>query len=219
MEPAGARFSWAIPGSVLLGFLLAWLFIDLGNGAERAFAPITAVWIFGIPLMDTTRLMSNRWRQGRSAFEADQYHLHHAFMRAGFSVGQAWWGIVGLSLLCAAIGMGLELLGVPEYLRFYGFIAFGLLLPYAVMKARLATVDRSDSSPSPPPPNEAVERPSREGKNDPKTNSGHRRRRLPRLAPVRTPAGRRPRRALRGQLLHRHAKQHRAPAAATPISS
>ena len=118
-------------GSVLLGFWLAWMFIDLGNGSragvERAFAPMTAVWLIGVPLLDTTRLMRNRWKAGRSAFEADRHHLHHAFLAAGFTVGQAWWGIVGLSALFAAVGVGFELAGAPDWVSFYTFIAAGLV--------------------------------------------------------------------------------------------
>ncbi len=118
-------------GSVLLGFWLAWFFVDLGNGSragvERAFAPMTAVWIIGIPLLDTTRLMRNRWKAGQSAFAADKHHLHHAFLAAGCSVGQAWWGVVGLCAASAAIGVAFEWLGVPEYVRFYVFVGAGLV--------------------------------------------------------------------------------------------
>ncbi len=126
-------------GSVLLGFWLAWLFVDLGNGSragvERAFAPMTAVWIIGVPLLDTTRLMRNRWKAGKSAFEADRHHLHHAFLAAGFSVGQAWWGIVGLSAAFAAVGVAFEWLGVPEWARFYVFIAVGFVYLRVMKKA------------------------------------------------------------------------------------
>lgn len=126
-------------GSVLLGFWLAWLFIDLGNGSRegvtRAFDPMTAVWIVGVPLLDTTRLMRNRWKAGRSAFEADRHHLHHAFLAAGFTVGQAWWGVVGLCAAFAATGMAFHWLGVPEYVSFYAFIGAGLVYLRVMKKA------------------------------------------------------------------------------------
>lgn len=136
-----ARFPWnrrarvflGDSGSSLLGFFLAWMFIDLGGGPDRAFAPITAVWIFGIPLLDTTRLMVLRWRQGRSAFDADRYHLHHAFLRAGFGVRATWLIIGALSAACAGVGVLSELAGVPEYWRFWAFMAVGLVY-FRVMK-------------------------------------------------------------------------------------
>ena len=122
-----ARIFLGDSGSVLLGFLLAWFCIDLGNGADRALAPMTAVWILGIPLLDTTRLIRRRWREGVSAFEADQYHLHHVFLRSGFGTGQTWWAVTGLSALSASIGVAFEVSATPEYWRFYAFIAFGLV--------------------------------------------------------------------------------------------
>ena len=114
-------------GSALLGFLLAWCFIALGNDqaylATRAFMPMTAVWLIAVPLLDTSTLIWKRWREGRSAFSADQHHLHHAFLRAGFSVGQTWVAMTGLALICAVIGVAFEVAGAPDYLSFWTFIA------------------------------------------------------------------------------------------------
>ena len=121
-----ARVFLGDSGSVFLGFFLAWQFIDLGNGDDRAFAPITAVWLFGIPMLDTTYLMRRRWRRGDSAFDADQFHLHHAFLKAGFSVGQTWLAMAFLVLLSTSIGITGHLLAWPEYLMFYGYVLFGL---------------------------------------------------------------------------------------------
>lgn len=122
-----ARLFLGDSGSALLGFVLAWLCIDLGSGPHRTLAPMTAVWILGIPLLDTTRLIRRRWREGGSALQADQFHLHHLFLRSGFSNGATWAAIVGLCALSAGIGLCLEWTGVPEYWRFYGYIAFGLV--------------------------------------------------------------------------------------------
>jgi UDP-GlcNAc:undecaprenyl-phosphate GlcNAc-1-phosphate transferase len=84
-ERAGAIFM-GDSGSMLLGFLLAWCFIALGNDraytAERAFMPLTAVWLFAVPLLDTTTQIWRRWRAYLPVFGADQHHLHHAFLRA-----------------------------------------------------------------------------------------------------------------------------------------
>ncbi|WP_191621165.1 MraY family glycosyltransferase [Marinihelvus fidelis] len=125
-----ARVFLGDSGSLLLGLLLAWFFIDLGNGSrtgvERAFAPMTAVWIFGLPLLDTTRLMASRWRAGRSAFSADDRHLHHALAQSGLSVGQTWGVVVLLSAGFMVAGIAMEWFGVPECIRFYAFIATGV---------------------------------------------------------------------------------------------
>lgn len=123
-----ARLFLGDSGSMLLGFVLAWCFIALGNDqpytSGRSFMPITAVWLFAVPLLDTTAQIWRRWRAGLSAFEADQCHLHHAFLRAGFSVRQTWLAISLLALLLAAIGVVLEFSALPGYVSFWLFMAF-----------------------------------------------------------------------------------------------
>lgn len=121
-------------GSIFLGFFLAWQFIDLGNGDDRAFAPITAVWLFAIPLLDTTRVMAQRWCCGKSSMEADQRHLHHAFLKAGFSVSETAFAIMLLVLFTTTIALAGEVLGWSEYLMFYGFITFGLVYLYIMRR-------------------------------------------------------------------------------------
>jgi len=120
-------------GSLLLGFILAWCFIGLGSGEGRAFMPMTAVWLFALPLLDTTTLMWRRWRSGESAFAADQYHLHHAFLRAGYSVGETWIAITLLALTLAGVGVLFELGGVADYISFYAFMAFAFVYYFYMM--------------------------------------------------------------------------------------
>ncbi len=136
-----ARFPWISKakvflgnsGSMTLGFFLAWFFIDLGNGVDRVFMPMTAVWLFAVPLLDTATLIYSRWRRGRSAFEADNQHLHHAFLRAGFSVEATWLAIAALALVLALVGCVLELSALPGYWSFYIFM-FVAFVYYFYMK-------------------------------------------------------------------------------------
>ena len=122
-----ARIFLGDSGSMLLGFLLAWCFIALGNDraylAERAFMPMTAVWLFAVPLLDTATQIWRRWRAGLSPLGADQHHLHHAFLRAGYSTGETWLNISLLALVLAGAGVLLEVSGAPDYLSFWLFIA------------------------------------------------------------------------------------------------
>ena len=109
---------------------LAWQCIDLGNVPGRAFSPMTAAWILAIPLVDTTRLMIHRWRLGKSPMQADQHHLHHAFLKAGFSVRETGIAIALLVLFTTTIGLAGEILAWPPYKMFYGFIVFSLIYIY-----------------------------------------------------------------------------------------
>lgn len=126
-------------GSTLLGFLLAWCLVSMGNDhnetGQRAFMPMTAVWLIAIPLLDTSTLIWRRWRSGLSAFAADQYHLHHAFLRAGFSTTQTLAAIVCMALILAALGSLLDISGLPEYLSFYLFIALAFSYYYYLRRA------------------------------------------------------------------------------------
>ena len=130
-----ARLPWNVSarvflgdsGSLFLGMLLAWQFIDLGNGEIRAYAPMTAVWLLGIPLIDTTRLMTQRWRSGGSSMQADQFHLHHAFLKAGFSVRQTWFAILCLVLFTTIVGLAGHIYRVPDYIMFYTYMVFCLV--------------------------------------------------------------------------------------------
>jgi UDP-GlcNAc:undecaprenyl-phosphate GlcNAc-1-phosphate transferase len=131
-----ARFPWnrkariflGDSGSMLLGFILAWCFIALGNDinetGERAFMPITAVWLLAVPLLDTTTQMWRRWRAGKSPLNADQFHLHHAFLRAGYSVGETWFNLMLMALVLGGVGVLFEITGAPDYLSFWTFMAF-----------------------------------------------------------------------------------------------
>jgi UDP-GlcNAc:undecaprenyl-phosphate/decaprenyl-phosphate GlcNAc-1-phosphate transferase len=122
-----ARVFLGDSGSSWIGFVLAWYFIALSQdnpaaGITRAYAPITAVWLFGLPLMDATYVMLRRAREGQPIFGADRHHLHHVFLRSGFSVRQTWGMMVGAALVMAVVGVYAELGGWPEWGMFYLYV-------------------------------------------------------------------------------------------------
>lgn len=101
-------------GSMLLGFLFAWMFIALSQGPIRVITPVTALWLFSIPLMDTVSVMLRRLWLGKSPFRPDRHHLHHLFIRAGFRVQDVVYAVVLIHLTLGAIGiLGLQM-DVPE---------------------------------------------------------------------------------------------------------
>ena len=114
-------------GSMMLGFLLAWFAMALSAPTVDAIAPITTVWILGIPILDTVGIMLRRMLKGRSPFAPDREHLHHFFLRAGFSVTQTTLLIVSLSTALGLIGIGAWVCGIPDYVMTYSFIALSLV--------------------------------------------------------------------------------------------
>lgn len=114
-------------GSMFLGFMLAYFLIVLAQGPGRAMSPVTALWIFGMPLIDALNTIVRRFRLGKSPFRPDNDHLHHILARAGYSVNQTLGIIVsGHALLCAA-GLGIYYAGVPDYYSFAGFVTVALV--------------------------------------------------------------------------------------------
>jgi len=99
---------------------------------------MTAVWLFAVPLLDTSTLIWRRWREGRSAFSADQNHLHHAFLRAGYSVEQTWVRMALLAVALAVFGIGFEMSRLPEWLSFYTFMTVAFMY-YFYLKHSWAT--------------------------------------------------------------------------------
>ncbi len=114
-------------GSMLLGFVLAWNLVALSQGPARAFAPVTGLWLLALPLIDTVSVMWRRWSAGRSPVTADHQHLHHVLRRSGIGVERTVAILALVAAICAAIGVGLERLGVAEAARYGLFlvVAFG----------------------------------------------------------------------------------------------
>ncbi|SMO87501.1 MraY family glycosyltransferase [Fodinibius sediminis] len=80
-------------GSMILGFLLSVEAIAfLRQGGSAAFSqlfgnatPVLTVAILAFPLFDTLRVVVKRCRRGKSIFMPGQDHVHHEFLRMGFT--------------------------------------------------------------------------------------------------------------------------------------
>ncbi len=116
-------------GSMLIGFILAWLLITLSQGDEskRLFAPVTALWMFAIPLIDTVSIMIRRVAKGQSPFFPDRAHLHHIIMRVGYSDRYALFFITLLSVILAAFGIWMEVNNISELTSFVFFLVFSFV--------------------------------------------------------------------------------------------
>ncbi len=109
-------------GSMLIGLTVVWLLV-LGVEADtHVFAPVTALYLIGIPLMDMTAIMYRRINKGMSPFKPDRDHLHHIFERAGFSRKQTLIRITLASAILASVGICGELFLVPEWIMFVIFL-------------------------------------------------------------------------------------------------
>ncbi|BBN80370.1 undecaprenyl-phosphate alpha-N-acetylglucosaminyl 1-phosphate transferase [Pseudoalteromonas sp. A25] len=111
-------------GSMFIGFSVIWLLMmSTQSHASNAFSPVTALWIIAIPLMDMMAIIVRRVKKGQSPFRADRDHLHHVFMRIGFSSRKALVTISLLAVSLALVGIIGELIGVPDWLMLVAFVA------------------------------------------------------------------------------------------------
>src|SRR6266850_2817513 len=110
-------------GSMFLGFVLVWFAVDVTQGAGSNFYPISAVWVLGVPIIDTVYLMLRRIILSRNPFAPDRRHIHHTLIFMGLSETHTLWLLLGKSALFGAIGFFGWYLKVPEYVLAYGFLA------------------------------------------------------------------------------------------------
>jgi UDP-GlcNAc:undecaprenyl-phosphate/decaprenyl-phosphate GlcNAc-1-phosphate transferase len=117
-------------GSMFLGFILCWFAITLSHGDRPAIAPITAVWILGLPIIDAASLVLNRALCRHSPFVANRDHLHHMFMRR-FSPVQTVWVLLAAGAALGCVGLVGHWLAIAESVMFLCFV--GLLVVYTTV--------------------------------------------------------------------------------------
>jgi UDP-GlcNAc:undecaprenyl-phosphate/decaprenyl-phosphate GlcNAc-1-phosphate transferase len=119
-------------GSMLIGLTVVWLLVIGVNDSVNAFRPVTALYIVAVPLMDMAAIMYRRIKKGDSPFRPDRDHLHHIFIRAGFSSQQALV-IISISAACIALlGVVSDLYAVPELVMLLVFLLIFLLYCYVI---------------------------------------------------------------------------------------
>jgi len=132
-------------GSMFIGFSVVWLLVNGAQAENGAFRPVTALWVCAVPLMDMVAIMIRRARKGQSVMMPDRDHLHHIFLRAGCSDRQALIVITLLAVICAGIGIGGEMLQVPEWFMFGLFMAVFMAYNWAISHVwRLVVVFRKN---------------------------------------------------------------------------
>ncbi len=106
-------------GSLGLGYVLAWFMVWGAERPEALFAPVTAIWLVAVPLMETLTCAGRRILNGQSPFKADRKHLHHILVDLGLSPRAAVTAIHGSAFVLGAIGVGGWYFEVPQHVMFY----------------------------------------------------------------------------------------------------
>jgi UDP-GlcNAc:undecaprenyl-phosphate GlcNAc-1-phosphate transferase len=110
-------------GSLLLGLLVAWFAIRLAMAERPSIAPITAVWIVALPLIDMGTVMARRMLRGKSPFMGDRKHLHHILLAMGVSPSRTIALLFTASLVLSTAAIRADKAGLPQHVMFYAFLA------------------------------------------------------------------------------------------------
>lgn len=119
-------------GSMFIGLSVVWLLTIGTQGDTATFRPITAVWLIAVPLMDMAAIMMRRLSKGVSPFKADRDHLHHIFIRAGYTQRQALSLISLMAALFSIFGVAGEIFNWPEWFMLFAFVGVFMFYCYAV---------------------------------------------------------------------------------------
>lgn len=134
-----ARIFMGDGGSQLLGFMMGVFAVLLTDSSRGPFSPSLALFLLGLPFLDTLGVTAQRLAEGRSPFIGDRAHIHHKLLRFGFTHYEAVTVIymiqAGMLGLTYVLRWQSDLLILPLYLMIAGsvlmlFIAAGRgLLP------------------------------------------------------------------------------------------
>lgn len=128
-------------GSMLLGFLLAFtsicfidIFIDKKLPDVPRYhlqsAPVVAVAILILPIVDTLNVIIVRILNGRSPFDADKNHIHHKLLRLDLTHRRSSFYIIAYYLFVVSIAYFLRHINVNLLLLIILFIGFlGAYIP------------------------------------------------------------------------------------------
>lgn len=130
-------------GSMVTGLIIAVMVIRFNeiNAAGTSFyvlksAPAVSIGIMIVPLFDTLRVIIIRVIRGQSPFIADKRHIHHMFLRAGFSHRRSTCLIACGNVLVITTGFVLDYIGILWLACVLALICLLLTLPVYYLVAR-----------------------------------------------------------------------------------
>jgi UDP-GlcNAc:undecaprenyl-phosphate GlcNAc-1-phosphate transferase len=119
-------------GSMVLGYLFAWVLINLSQAAPSYLSPIDVLWCVALPVLDTLAVMYRRIRQGKSPFKPDRGHIHHIILGVGLGPRRTLVCLIALAATLAFLGSVIRMFGNEANLFTFG----ALVATYIAMVTR-----------------------------------------------------------------------------------
>ena len=114
-------------GSMFIGFVLAWVLIELSQGqgtSRQAIQPLNVIWCVALPVIDTLVVIIKRVKSGRSPFSPDRSHFHHVLLDKGYKPRQALFIIIAFALAVVTLGWIIQLVAPIATLPAFAAITF-----------------------------------------------------------------------------------------------
>lgn len=89
-------------GSLVCGFLIAAMSIEIVEARVTAVSPAIVIAIVIIPVFDSLRVFTIRILQGNSPFSPDKNHIHHVLMRYGIPQFYIVLLLCGITFICVS---------------------------------------------------------------------------------------------------------------------
>ena len=90
---------------------------------ESAFAPVTALWLVAIPLLDAIFVIFSRYLSGIMPLNPGRDHIHHRLNDFGLSNQSVYISLVTFSILFCVIGLALNsIFADNHFVSFYVFL-------------------------------------------------------------------------------------------------
>jgi len=115
-----ARIFMGDTGSLMVGFIIAFLAVRLTQCPGSGVQPLVPVLILGLPIADTFRVMGGRLMMRKSPFSPDRTHVHHRFLDLGFQHRTTVIIIYCVSLFWASTTLLCRDFSSPFLLLIYG---------------------------------------------------------------------------------------------------
>lgn len=131
-------------GSTLLGFSVAWLFIQISQGATKPISPVSTLWFVALPVYEVIWSVIRRVIRGVSPFQADSDHFHHMLLKAGFDTRGAFGVLTSLTGVLAGIGLLCRHYQLTDRASLLLLSAFGLITIRLMYRAKRFWVPKPD---------------------------------------------------------------------------
>ncbi len=135
-------------GTLVTGFILSLLTIQLTEETRTAAstlqwlnyqsAPVIALALLIIPLIDFIRVTSIRLMKGQSPIHADNNHIHHVLVDSGMNHRMATLLLILVNLLFLTSAFLLK--SIDQSILFFGLLVSGILLsqlPYLLIRKKM----------------------------------------------------------------------------------